>query len=191
MSAQAQAPARRHNEVGVMAFPPLVHLIWGAILLLGNIAGNMMQVQSTQAWFLGGSPNWRLDFSIWAQWPQFFSGGMNPHQIVAFIASWGAQFILMTSKLGTSFIQANATSKHATAAHHSDGVIREARIRLGVWNAIAWLIIVVDSMTDWNFASGIGFWQQAFFCSVTFLATFYFGSWGILHVTAGFNRMKD
>ncbi len=184
------APAKR-TEIGILAFPPLVHLIWGIVLLVGNIAGNMMQIQSTQAWFLGGKADWHLNLNIWSQWPQFLGGGMSPLEVVAFISSWGAQIILMTSKIGTSFVQANSAQKHGTAVHHTEGVQREARIRVNVWNIMAWLIILVDSITDWNFAGGVGFWQHLFFVSVTFLTTFYFGNWGIMNLVAGFNKMKD
>lgn len=199
---QRQAPANpgsngsssnggAHIETGIMTYPPLVHITWGTILLAGNIAGNMLQIQSTQAWFLGTQLDWHLDFGIWSQWGLFFHGGMDAPHTVAFIASWGAQFILMTSKIGTSFIQARALQKHGTTAHRVDRVVKEAVIRVGVWNFLAWAIILFDSLTDWGYSNGMGFWQQCFFVAVTFLLTFYCGSWGIMNIVSGIGRMKD
>lgn len=185
-------PAAKSQEVGIMTFPPLVHLTWGIILLLGNIIGNMLQVQSTQSWLLGGHADWRLDWGVWSQWPLFLSGHMTePRQIIAFIGAWGAQLILMTSKIGTSFVQSHVAQRHATAAHRTESVIKEAAVRIGIWNFLAWGIIIIDSATDWGFSAGLGFWQQLFFVSVTFLMTFYFGSWGIMNIVSGIHRMKD
>jgi hypothetical protein len=111
--------------------------------------------------------------------------------VVAFLASWGAQFILMTSKIGTSYIQTKVDQKHGTSAHHVASVIKEAGLRVGVWNFLAWGIVAFDSMTDWAFSAGMGFWQQAFFCTVTFLCTFYFGTWGIMNSAAGIHGMRE
>lgn len=175
---------------GIMTYPPIVHIVWGIILLAGNIAGNMLQIQSTQAWFLGEKLDWHLDFGIWSQWPLFLHGGMDAPHTVAFIGSWGAQFILMTSKIGTSFIQARALEKHGTSAHRVESVVKEAVVRVGVWNFLAWGIILFDSLTDWNYSNGMGFLQQTFFVAVTFLLTFYCGSWGIMNIVSGIGRAR-
>ncbi len=154
------------STIGIMTYPPLVHLIWGGALLVGNVVGNMLQVESTQSWFLGGTPYLRLDWGIWSQWPAFVHGQLGQYQTIAFIASWGAQFVLMTSKIGTTFIVARAAQKHGTPAHKVASVVKEASIRVGFWNFLAWAIILFDSITDWNFSNGLGFWQQLFFVAV-------------------------
>ncbi len=179
------------STIGIMTYPPLVHLIWGGALLVGNVVGNMLQVESTQSWFLGGTPYLRLDWGIWSQWPAFVHGQLGQYQTIAFIASWGAQFVLMTSKIGTTFIVARAAQKHGTPAHKVASVVKEASIRVGFWNFLAWAIILFDSITDWNFSNGLGFWQQLFFVAVTFLMTFYFGTWGVMNIVSGLGRMRE
>jgi hypothetical protein len=184
------AASKGSTEIGIMTFPPIVHLGWGAILLVGNIAGNMMQVQSTESWFLGTGNAWRLNFGIWAQWGEFAQGHMSTSMMIAFIAAWGAQFILMTSKIGTGFVSSYNAQKNGTSAHNVASLIKEAQVRMGIWNFLAWAIIVFDSGTDWNFSSGVGMWQQCFFVAVTFLTTFYFGTWGIMNIVAGISGMR-
>jgi hypothetical protein len=176
---------------GIMVYPPIVHLVWGGALLVANLVGNMLQVESTQSWILGGTPSLRLDLSIWSQWPLFLHGGLTQYQNVAFIASWGAQFILMTSKIGTSFVAARSAQKHGTPAHKVATVVKEASIRVGFWNFLAWAIILFDSITDWNFANGLGILQQLFFVAVTFLMIFYCGTWGVMNIVSGVGRMRE
>lgn len=176
---------------GIMVYPPIVHIVWGGALLVANFVGNMLQVESTQTWVLGGTPYLRLDFGIWSQWPLFLHGGLSQYQTVAFIASWGAQFILMTSKIGTSFVAARSAQKHGTPAHKVATVVKEASIRVGFWNFLAWAIILFDSITDWTFANGLGFWQQLFFVAVTFLTTFFCGTWGVMNLVSGIGRMRE
>ncbi len=51
-SPQASA-AHQKQDVSLLIFPPIVHTIWGLILLAGFGLGMLMQVQSTEAWMLG------------------------------------------------------------------------------------------------------------------------------------------
>lgn len=178
-------------ETGIMTFPPIVHIAVGGILLASNIVGNMLQVQSTQSWFLHIAGGPKFDATIWQQWPMFFQGQLSPTMNVAFIAGWGAQVILLVSKIGTGFIQARALEKHGTSAHKVISVVKEAGIRVGVWNFLAWGIILVDSLTDWGYSNGMGFFQQCFFIAVTFLLTFFCGTWGIMNIVSGFGRMRE
>jgi hypothetical protein len=97
----------------------------------------------------------------------------------------------MTSKIGTSFVAARAAQKHATSAHKVASIVKEASIRVGFWNFLAWAIILFDSVTDWNYANAMGFFQQVFFVAVTFLMTFYFGTWGIMHLVSGVGRLRE
>jgi hypothetical protein len=190
-SSTATTSGTADATVGIMTYPPVVHLIWGGALLVGNLVGNMLQVESTQSWFLGGTPYLHLDWGIWSQWPLFLHGQLDSHQTVAFIASWGAQFVLMTSKIGTTFVRARAAQKHGTPAHRIASVIKEAELRLGFWNFLAWGIILFDTIADWTYANGMGLWQQLFFISVTFLMSFFFGTWGIMHLVSGVGRMRE
>lgn len=191
-STQTASPTSADDAVrGIMVYPPIVHLVWGGALLVGNLVGNMLQVESTQSWILGGTPTLRFDLSIWSQWPLFLHGGLSQYQNVAFIASWGAQFILMTSKIGTSFVAARSAQQHGTPAHRVASVVKEANLRVGFWNVLAWAIILMDSITDWNFASGLGMFQQLFFVAVAFLLTFFCGTWGVMNLVSGAGRMRE
>jgi len=184
------AASKGSTEIGIMTFPPIVHLIWGVLLLIGNIGGNMLQVQSTESWFLKTPNALRLNFGIWAQWGDFAQGHLSTPMMIAFVAAWGAQFILMTSKIGTGFVTSYSAQKNGTSAHNVASLVKEAQVRMGIWNFLAWAIIVIDSGTDWNFSSGVGILQQCFFVAVTFLTTFYFGTWGIMNLVAGVNGMR-
>lgn len=188
--ADMSTSSAKGTEIGIMSFPPIVHLLWGIALLIGNIGGNMLQVQSTEAWFLGTHNELQLNFGVWAQWGDFGSGHMSGSMMIAFVAAWGAQFVLMTSKIGTSFVTSHSAMRNATVAHNVASLVKEAQVRVGLWNFLAWGIIIMDSLTDWNFSNGVGIGQQLFFVVVAFLTTFYFGTWGIMHVTAGINGMR-
>src|SRR2546423_219915 len=181
------ADASAKAEASVFTFPPIVHLVWGVLLIAGNVFGNMMQVTSTQAWFLHEDSNWVPNLSLFGQFPAFFNGQMDPHQNVAFIASWGAQFVLMTTKIGLGYVQANTMQRYGNAAHISEHIVKAAKVRMGFWNGLSWLIILCDSILDWNFANTMGFWQQLLYVSVTFLTTFYSGTWGVQNIVAAFS----
>lgn len=190
MAMNAPVAGGKRTSLALFIFPPVLHIAWGIVLILANLAANMMQVQSTQAWFLYEAASWRLNFAIWGQFAQFWNGQMDPRHTVAFIASWGAQIVLMTIKLGTGYISSNALARNGNPAHHDEAMIKQAEMRMALWNILSWLIVIIDTLTDWGFSSGMGFWQQMFFCSITFLGTFYCGTWGIQNLVAGIGRMR-
>ncbi len=88
--------------LAVLIFPPWVHFLVGIIMLGAWIIGNIMQIQTTQAWILQSNLSTKPDFTIFGQFAQFFSGAMDPRHVVAFVSAWGAQIILLCCKIGLS-----------------------------------------------------------------------------------------
>ncbi len=60
-----------------------------------------------------------------------------------------------------------------------------------VWSIVAWAVVVADSVFDWTYAGMLGFWVQVFYASVTFVTTFYCGTWGIQHLSGSLSKMTD
>jgi hypothetical protein len=190
-TASTSSTSRSHTDLAVLTFPPIVHVIWGLMLLAGMVIGTMMQVQTTQAWVLGVSADWHPNFNIFSQFPQFWNGGMDAAQFVAFIVGWGSQFVLMTIKIGLARAQTHVMQRYAHGIAPSDAALRSARLRMGFWSLVSWGIVIGDSLTDWLFVSQMGFLQHLLYVLVLFLSTFYFGTWGIHNLAAGLDGMKD
>src|SRR5436305_14607597 len=92
--------SRSVTDMSIFSFPPIFVVIVGLLVLAFFIAGNVMQIQSSEAWMLGEHPEmWKLNFHIFEQWVQFFNGGFIAQQYVAFIAAWRVQVVQVATKL--------------------------------------------------------------------------------------------
>jgi hypothetical protein len=190
-TATSTATPQKASHVAVLLFPPWVHFIVGVILIAAWVTGNIMQIQTTQAWILHTRLDTRPDFTIAGQVIDFFTGALDPRHVVAFIGAWGAQIILLCSKIGLERVQASMVKKYGTGTSISDRVVQSAKRRALAWSLISWAIIVANSIFDWNYAAQLGFWVQAFYTAVTFVTTFYCGTWGIQHLAGSLAGMKE
>lgn len=191
-----QTPAAGHNNslhTSRLVYPPIVHVIWGAILVGFFIAGCMMQVQTNQAWFLKSSdPSaWIPNLNLFSQFPQFWNGQMSANQVVAFLGAWTIQVILITNKIGLAGVQAMIIRRYGGNGKtgHAD-VVKSGRWRGGLWDIVSGLIILGNSIIDFVYALPLGIPQGLVFTAAIFLTSFYAGTHGIQNMAAGLADMK-
>lgn len=190
---KAAASPAAHQDTAILIFPPIVHVIFGGVLLLIWILANMMQVQTSEAWFLGteSARNLIPNMTIFTQFGDFFSGHMGTaEQITAFVFAWLIQSVLLVTKIGLARVQMHVAKRYGNAAP-TETMIRSARRRVSIWNSLSVIIIVLNSIADFSYVSHLGIWQQIAFVAVLTIATFYFGTFGIQNITAGISKMND
>ncbi len=175
-----------------LVYPPIVHVVWGVILLAFFVFGCMIQVQTNEAFFLHSQdPSaWVPSFNVFAQFGLFLSGHMSSRQQVAFLGAWCIQVIMITAKIGLARVQVQVMKKYGGASAASAEVIKSAKRRGAIWDITSGLIIIGNSITDFLYASGMGFIQQVVFTLVIFLTSFYAGTHGIQNIAAGVSDMS-
>ncbi len=132
---------------------------------------------------------WIPNFNLFMQFPQFWSGKMDPHMTVAFLAAWCIQIIMLTTKIGLARVQLQVIRKYGANASHAD-LLKSARRRGCAWDILSGLIILGNSITDFIYAAGMGIVQQFVFAVVLFLTTFYAGTHGLQNIAAGISDMS-
>jgi hypothetical protein len=183
--------AAKQHDISMLVFPPIVHVVWGLVLIGGFILGMMMQIQSTEAWMLGESTQSLVpDFSIFQQFPDFISRHMAPGVSVAFLVAWSVELIYITLKIGTARPRAHAMRKYGVGTV-TDAVVRSAAIRAAIWSVVSWGIFLFNAFTDWQYATSLGGWQQVAWIIVVGATTFYAGTHGIQQLSAGVSGMKN
>ncbi len=192
MSMQQQsAPATSAGHVSRLVYPPIVHVIWGIILLIAFILGSMLQVQTNEAWMLHAeNPNmWIPNFNLFNQFPEFWNGQMDARHTVAFLFAWGVQIVMITCKIGLARVQVQVMKKYGGNLSSAE-VLKSAKRRGAFWDFLSGLIVLGNSITDFLYAAGMGFLQQLAFTVVVFLTSFYAGTHGIQHIAAGVSDMS-
>jgi hypothetical protein len=175
-----------------LVYPPIVHIVWGSILLLFFIAGCMIQVQTNEAWFLHSSdPSaWIPNLNLFAQFPEFWSGRMSANQVVAFLGAWCIQIVLISMKIGLASVQATMMKKYGHGNTGHVDVQKSARWRGGLWDIVSGLIVLGNSLIDFVYALPLGWLQGLVFAAAIFLTSFYAGTHGIQNISAGLTDMK-
>ncbi len=191
LSSSSPASTAQKQDVSLLIFPPIVHTIWGMILLGGFALGMLMQVQSTEAWMLGSATHSFVpSMSLFGQFPAFWNHQLSQPMTIAFLVAWGVELTYITIKIGTARPQAHLLRKYGPGASN-EHVTRSAQRRQAIWSVASWLIVLFNSFTDWHYASVLGGWQQVVFIGVLFVTTFYLGTLGVQNLTAGLSRMAS
>ncbi|MGH2505882.1 MAG: hypothetical protein ACRDHZ_00445 [Ktedonobacteraceae bacterium] len=142
-------------------WPAWGYLVAGGIALTVWLAGTAVQVQTSEAWIAQVAVTDLLapHFSIYGQLTAFWDGGLNQKQLVAYIFGWSVQAALILSSLSIDLPQ------------HTVGAQR--RSALFTWACAG--LILINSMGDWYYSQGFGFWGQLGFTFALFITTFCFG----------------
>src|SRR5712691_3149353 len=179
------------SHISRLAYPPIVHVVWGLFLLVVFVFGTMLQVQTNEAWMLHSeNPSmWAPNLNLFLQFPQFWNGHMDAKHTVAFLFAWGVQVIMITCKIGLARVQVAVVKKYGQHLSHED-IAKAARRRGWVWDVCSGLIVLGNSVTDFFYASSLGLLQQIAFTVVLFLTTFFSGTHGIQHIAVGIEDMR-
>lgn len=191
-NAPTNTPARSQSpqhDVSMLIFPPIVHTVWGMVLLVGFVLGMMLQIQSTEAWMLGEkAAALTPDISVFAQFPDFFSRHLPPDVSTAFLVAWAVELTYITIKIGTARPQSHVLRRYGGGSM-SEAVLKSARIRAGVWSVLSWAILAFNAFTDWTYSTSLGGWQQLAFIVIVGCTTFFFGTLGIQNLVAGMSKI--
>lgn len=187
--ADATATTSPKADTSILVFPPLVHVVFGFMLLIVWLVGNIMSMQTSES-FLLSIQNVRMspDLTIFAQFPQFFTGALSEDIAIAFVFAFVTQMVLLTAKIGLASVHARVNKKHGIAA--TEAMIKSARARVWTWNVLSGMALILNAVADMVYSGHLGFFQSLFFSAVMFVATFYLGTFGIQNISAGMAGMN-
>lgn len=167
----------------VFFLPPIVLLAVGFILTLVWGFGNYVSIVTTEAWFLGKNGGNLI--------PIFLSDGVfNSRIAIAFFFAFIIQCVLVIVKIGLIDTHVVTTTKHNGNVVISENTLRDARNQALLWKCIAYVILFLNAFADLLYSQDLGIVQSWAFCGVLFVCTFYFGTFGIMCITAGLNHTK-
>jgi hypothetical protein len=155
------------------AVPPLGLFIVGVIALLFWAWGNLVQIQTSEAFLLGGGnislvPN----LHVLNQPFDFFHGTLSPDLMKAATWAWGLEGLLLVVSIGVEY--SHIVQKHAR------------------WfNTGAIILLVLNSIADYQYGSvQTGFWGQVAFAAMTLFMSFFMGLVGIHLIWSSFSGAK-
>ncbi len=180
------------SHISRLVYPPIVHVIWGLLLIGVFVIGSMLQVQTSEAWMLNASDPgvWIPNMNLFSQFPQFWNGHMDAHHAIAFIFAWGVQVVLITCKIGTMRVQAHVMKKWGGSTSVHPEMVANAKHRGWGWDILSGLLILFNSIVDCIYAWSLGPIQAIVFMLVLFLNNFYAGTHGIQNVAGGIAEMR-
>jgi hypothetical protein len=156
-SAAAASGGTSSSHAGVLHDHPIGALLLGSLLVFFALWGVTVQLTTSEAWFMGQSVTDSIapHFGILAQPVAFFQGKMTGLQLEAFTYAWGVETVQFLFSTGLVF----ATLKHN---------------RVASWICLVGcvLIMLLDSVADYQFNSAANGWQQVGFSLVVFMMAF-------------------
>jgi len=180
------------THVSRLVYPPIVHVVWGAILVLIFLLGCLIQMQTNEAWFLHAEDpsSWIPRLNFFLQFPAFWNGQLPANQSVAFLGAVCIQIVMLTAKIGMARVQLEMIKRYGSGNLSHEEIVRAANRRGWFWDILCNLIILGNSITDFLYAQPLGFLQSLVFTAVIFLTSFYAGSHGVQHLTIGIADMR-
>jgi len=157
--------------------PPYAYFIAGALAGVVYIGATAVQLQTSELWIETAISGAKVTdalmphFSVFTQVFAFWYGGLTQEQVVPYIVAWGIQAALVLFSIGLE-------------------VPHVGRGRAELFGSACLVMIVVNSLGDWNYASMYGFWGQVGFTGALFVMTFCFGFASILAVARGIAVMR-
>lgn len=170
-STKQHAQAKDHNGIW-----PLAYIAGG--LLVGSfwLWGNVVQIQTSEAWMLGiQGASLVPHFEILQQLSSFWSGGLDQRHVISDTWGWGIQVVLLICSIGVEFPSHNEASKR--------------RSNWFGWGCI--LFIVLNSLADFSYGSAYGFWEQVAFVGITLMMSFFFGLLALHLIITGLAKMRE
>lgn len=150
-----------HSPTSSPKASPVITLILGVILLFFWVLGTVMQIQTSEAYFMHAdkvamSP----DLAIIMQPVQFVSGTLPATQLESFLWGWGIELALLICVVGYEMAHESLSSSHRNFARF---------LQTG-----ACALIFFDFWSDVNYNTLATFWQQVgFACVLTFIVVVF------------------
>ena len=174
--------------------PPIVYLALGLCVAAFWLGGNLMQIQTTQAWMLGGAVNGHTlvpSLHTFSQIGDFLNGKLSLRMAIAFLASWSIQRLETVCEVGIERSQLFVHKRFSRPETVSESTAKVARDMAGFFRTASILLIGIDSISDFSYAAALGFWQQVLFTGVSFLTCFFFGIVAIHLITTGLSGLNQ
>jgi hypothetical protein len=195
MPPDVQTPPNQKKEdqdTSILLFPPIVHVLFGIVLVSVFIIGCIMSMQTSEAWIRNlQNASLAPDFNIFGQFPRFFTGGMGEDESIAFVFAFTVQCVLLVSKIGLASVHARVAKKLGGNIPQTAAMQKSAKHRMSAWNWLSGIALALNAIADIVYAWHLGVWQALAFSAVMFLATFYLGTYGIQNIAAGIDNAKN
>lgn len=164
------APAKRGTH-------PLLKVILGVILIAFFVLGSVLHIQTSEAFFRGGSvvglaPN----LAILMQPYQLLQGKLSPVNAEMVMWGWGIELVFLICVVGFEI------------AHES--VRNGSKSMAEIFRTGAIVLILFDGYTDFMYGNlASGFWGQLAFAAITSFIVFFFGTIGLRLVESAIQEM--
>jgi hypothetical protein len=172
--------------------PPIVLLAAGIVVAGFYVWGNLTQIQTSEAWILQSHAALSLvpRFDLFGQIKDFFTGQLSGSNLVADTWGWGIQIVLLVCSIGIERPQLFIHRKYNSKLTFSDSVAKTARRRGAIFKTLAFAMIVLNSIADFNYSSHAGVWSQIAFSAITLMMSFFFGLIAYHLIDAGLSEMR-
>ena len=151
--------------------PPILNMLVGVVLVLFFLLALMLQIQTSEAFILSGSPvklaaNWGV-----LRQPIDLAQGKLPIDLAkAVMWGWGIELVYLVCIVGE-------VSVHGRLA--------------GLFKTGAWVLIGFDFWTDFQYGSlASGVWGQVAFAGITSFIVAFFGIAGLNLILDAFNDFR-
>lgn len=153
--------------------PPIGLVVIGLLALAGWGWGNLVQMQTSEAFILGGGAiDLGFHWQLLMQPVDFLKGTLSPNMIKAATWAWGLNILLLICSVGI---------EHARIHHKHSGWFKTGAV----------VLLALNSWADFQYGSlGTGLWGQLAFAGMTLFMSFFFGLAGLHLIFAGLGRMK-
>lgn len=167
----------RHTSEDIHNIWPLWYILGGLLVGLAWLWGNVVQIQTSEAWILHLKSGIDLipHFAILLQIQDFWSGNLTQSQVIADTWGWGNQFIVLICSIGIEFPAHTPTAKKRAAWFG--------------WGCL--LFIILNSLADISYSALSGFWEQLAFAGMCLMMSFFFGLLAIHLIITGLSRMRN
>lgn len=158
MSQTATSSTQSAAKSGAMHDHPIGAILMGIIVLFFALWGVSVQLTTSEAWFMHGSSiavSIAPHFSILAQPVDFLQGAMVGLQAESFTYAWGMEVVQFLFSTGFIF-----------------SMLKHNRVASWICIVCSVLIMVLDSVSDYQATSAANGWQQFGFTLIVFMMAF-------------------
>ncbi|TMC16390.1 MAG: hypothetical protein E6J34_20125 [Chloroflexi bacterium] len=184
-------PSANQTDTSILLFPPIVHVLFGIVLVIVFLVGCIMSMQTSESWIRSlQQASLAPDIAIFGQFPLFFTGKMDEDTSIAFVFAFTVQCVLLVTKIGLASVHARVAKKLGNVTPTAL-MQKSAKRRMSVWGWLSNIALALNAIADIVYAWHLGFWQAMAFSAVMFIATFYLGTFGIQNISAGMTGMNN
>ena len=193
MAVNSKTMAADDHRHSFGTLPPVAYILIGLIVGFFWIWGNLVQIQTSEAWMANVSSSGVSlipHFALVAQLASFWSGNLTQDQIIADTWGWGIQIILFICSVGIERPQMLIHRKYNKGVAFSEGASKTAEWRGNIYISVSVILIALNSIADFKYSSAGDFWHQLAFAGMTLVMSFYFGLISIHLIVAGWTEFR-